>query len=177
MKANDLQFDLEAYLSATAKQKELIAEALFKNQSPFVYRLAFNLCGNSAEAEDIVQEVFIAALKGLEKFRGESQLSTWLYRITTRIAGRHLARRPKTQTLDNEVSSIPGHEQADTEVANKELVKAIAKLTLPQRSVLSLVAIEGLSHQVAAEVLGVPEGTVWSRLHSARKRLAELLNV
>ena len=166
------QFDVAAYLSSSGAKREQLAQVMFKQHYPLVYRLAYNLCGNEAEAQDIAQEVFIAALKGLAKFRAESQLSTWLYRITTRITGRHLARRARHPWVDAPVDHIADSARADADIVTKELVQAIAKLSLPLRTVLSLVAIEGLSHQVAADVLDVPVGTIWSRLHSARKQLA-----
>jgi len=173
----DEQFDLQLYHMSTTEKKEAMKKAMYIQLYPFVYRLAYNLVGNAMEAEDIAQEVFIAALKGLTKFRGESKLSTWLYRITARIAGRHLARKPNHQPLNAEVENLPNREQADADVINEELVQAIAKLSLSQRTVLSLVVIEGLSHQATAEVLGVPIGTIWSRLHSARKQLATNLKI
>lgn len=169
------KFDLQLYLNSSAAEREQMMAVLFRQYYPFVQRLAFSLCGHSCEAQDIAQEVFIAAIKGLDKFRGESQLSTWLYRITTRIAGRHLARGARHQVGDDELDDLPGLGKADADLNTRELVRAITKLPLPQRTVLSLVAIEGVSHQVAADVLGVPVGTIWSRLHSARKRLAEVL--
>ncbi|NQZ07860.1 MAG: RNA polymerase sigma factor [Algicola sp.] len=169
----DTQFDLQRYLSSTVAERERMMEALFKQYYPFVYRLAFSLCGHVTEAQDVTQEVFIAAMQGLAKFRGESQLSTWLYRITTRIAGRHLARRSKHQGEDDAIEFVASREQADSEVVTSQLIRAISKLSLPMRTVLSLVAIEGVSHQVAADVLGVPVGTIWSRLYAARKKLAE----
>jgi RNA polymerase sigma-70 factor (ECF subfamily) len=169
----DKKFDLQRYLSSTAAERERMMEALFKQYYPFVYRLAFSLCGHSMEAQDITQEVFIAAMKGLAKFRGESLLSTWLYRITTRVAGRHLARRSRHQGEDECIEQVASRDKADADVVTNQLIEAISKLSLPLRTVLSLVSIEGVSHQVAADVLGVPVGTIWSRLHTARKQLAE----
>ena len=166
------QFDIALYHTGSAAQRQAMMEQVFKQHHPTVYRLAYGLCGNATEAEDIAQEVFIAALKGLANFKGESQLGTWLYRITTRVAGRHMARRSRHQSQGDEIDELPNHDRADADIIAKELIHAIAHLSLPLRTVLSLVAIEGLSHQVAADVLGVPVGTIWSRLHSARKQLA-----
>ena len=169
------QFDLKLYQNSDATEREKMIEGMFKIQYPFVYRLSYTLCGNADEAEDIAQEVFIAAIKGLVKFRGDSQLRTWLYRITTRISGRHLARKSKQQMVVVELEDIANCDKAESEIEFNELVHAIGKLSLPLRTVLSLVAIEGLSHQLAADVLGVPIGTIWSRLHKARKQLADNL--
>ena len=166
------QFDIELYRSSSSAQRQEIMEQVFVQQHPSVYRLAYSLCGSATEAEDIAQEVFIAAFRGLANFKGESQLGTWLYRITTRVAGRHMARRSRHQPHSDEIEELPNVDRADADIVANELLQAIAHLSLPLRTVLSLVSIEGLSHQVAADVLGVPVGTIWSRLHSARKQLA-----
>jgi RNA polymerase sigma-70 factor (ECF subfamily) len=92
-----------------------------------------------------------------------------------RIAGRHAAKRCKHAGPEFDFDALPGAETADSAVSLTELVKALGALSLESRAVLSLVAIEGLSHQAAADVLGVPVGTVWSRLHAARRQLAETL--
>lgn len=168
-------FDIKLFLKCNNAERERMTQVVFEQHYPAVYRLAYHLSGSETEAQDIAQEVFIAALKSLAKFKGESQLSTWLYRITTRITGRHLARNNRFSWTDNSIDHIADDSQADTDIVAKELLQAITKLPLPLRTVLSLVAIEGLSHQVAAEVLDVPVGTIWSRLHNARKQLTQHL--
>ena len=168
----DKQFNLQLYLNSSIAERDKMMESIYRLQYPYVYRLAYSLCGNATEAEDIAQEVFIAAFNGLTKFRAESRLSTWLYRITTRISGRHLARRSRHKAMNGQIEDLSNSDRADAEVITKELLHAIEKISLPLRMVLSLVAIEGLSHQDAAEILGVPVGTIWSRLHRARKQLA-----
>ena len=76
-------------------------EALFKEYYAFVFRLAFTLVGSSSEAEDITQEVFIAVLRSLARFKGEAKISTWIYRITMRIAGRHIGKRKRTLEMNS----------------------------------------------------------------------------
>jgi len=149
--------------------------AVFREHYPYVVRLAAVMTGDVDTAKDVAQDVFIVVMKGLSAFRGESTLRTWLYRITLRIAGRHAAKRRKHASPEFDFDALPGAETADSAVSLTELVKALGALSLESRAVLSLVAIEGLSHQAAADVLGVPVGTVWSRLHAARRQLAETL--
>ena len=74
--------------------------ALFKDYA-FVFRLVFTLVGSSSEAEDITQEVFIAVLRSLARFKGEAKISTWIYRITMRIAGRHIGKRKRTLEMNS----------------------------------------------------------------------------
>lgn len=113
--------------------------------------------------------------RALPSFRGESRLSTWIYRIAIRAALEHRARRRSTEPLDPE---LPGPSEEDELMARdraRRLLLAMEKLSVEHRTVLSLFAVEGLSHKEIAEILGVPEGTVWSRLNGARRRLtAEL---
>ena len=150
-------------------------EAIFKRFHPRVCRLAFALCGHPTEAEDIAQEVFVAVLRGIDGFRGEAELGTWIYRITTRVAGRHVARRGRVMTHVIDTEGFAGGSDAETDAQLAELAAAMDTLSIPLRTVLSLVAIEGLSHEAVADVLGVPVGTVWSRLYNARRQLAEAM--
>lgn len=137
-----------------------------------VLSLCLHLTGRRADAEDVLQDVFLAVHRALPHFRGESRLSTWIYRIAIRAALEHRARRRPSEPLDPE---LPGPSQEDDLVARdraRRLLQAMAALSAEHRTVLSLFAVEGLSHREIAEILGVPEGTVWSRLNLARKRLA-----
>jgi RNA polymerase sigma-70 factor, ECF subfamily len=150
-------------------------EQLFREHYPYVVRLAASVSGDAEMARDIAQEVFIAAHLGLRTFRGEAAPRTWLYRITLRVAGRHAVRHRRHAGSALNLDELAGGETADSTAALTELVTALGKLSLASRTVLSLVAIEGLAHEEAAEVLGIPVGTVWSRLHAARRELAQAM--
>ena len=144
---------------------------LFREHYPRVLRHAHSLCGHPDDAQDIAQEVFIGVMKNLSGFRGDSDIATWIYRITTRVAGRHLARR--SRLADPPPRGEPALANgAEETVLRDELARGLQQLSLPQRTIVSLICIEGLSHQTVADVLGIPIGTVWSRLHAARTKLA-----
>jgi RNA polymerase sigma-70 factor (ECF subfamily) len=145
--------------------------AVFRAHYPYALRLAASLTGDREQAKDIAQDVFLAVFKGLEGFRGDSQLRTWIYQITLRTAGRHLSRLEKHACQAMELDDLPGIASAEDAAELVELVVALRRLPLDSRTVLSLVAIEGLSHQAVADVLGVPVGTIGSRLHTARRQL------
>jgi len=149
--------------------------SVFREHYPYVVRLAASLTGDVDLAKDVAQDVFVAVFKGLPKFRGESSLKTWIYQITLRTAGRHSVKKRKQPDTGLALDELRGGEQADSAAALAELVAALDSLPLEARTVLALVAIEGLSHEAAAEVLGVPVGTVWSRLHAVRRRLESAL--
>jgi len=140
-----------------------------------VYALCRHLVGNAADAQDAAQETFLAVAGALPGFRGEASVKTWVHRIAIRCA---LKIRAKSRRAPEPLpaAELPG--ERDPRVDSERswaLARAMAELSFEQRAVISLFAIEGLTHAEIAEVLGVPEGTVWSRLHAARKRLAALL--
>lgn len=151
--------------------------SVFREHYPYVVRLAASLTGDVDLAKDVAQDVFVAVFRGLPKFRGESSLKTWIYQITLRTAGRHSVKRRRQPAtgLALDFDELRGGETADSAAMLAELVAALDALPLDARTVLALVAIEGLSHEAAAEVLGVPVGTVWSRLHAARRKLESAL--
>jgi RNA polymerase sigma-70 factor (ECF subfamily) len=151
---------------------------VFREHYPYVVRLAARVTGDAELAKDIAQDVFVAVFRSLPKFRGESSLRTWIYQITLRTAGRHSVRRKKQPAtgLDLHFEQIHGGESADGTVTLTELAAAFDRLSLEARILLSLVAIEGLSHEEAADVLGVPVGTVGSRLHNARRKLVAAMS-
>ena len=145
-------------------------EQVFAEQYASVYRLALSMAGNPSDAEDISQEVFMAVLKALPKFRGEAKIGTWVYRIAIRIGTRWLARRPDFATAQREATV------KNDPALPLDLLRALSQLPVNDRVILGLVGIEGLSHREAAQTLGIPEGTVASRLHHARSRLERRLN-
>ena len=152
----------------SALRHSLDADQVFREYYDQVYRLGLSMSGNSADAQDIAQESFLAIFAGLARFRGDAALSTWIYRITVRSGTRWLARKGTT-------AERPKREAASSQALPLDLMKALGQLPPASRMVIALVSIEGLSHQEAGEVLGIATGTVASRLHHARARLATLL--
>jgi RNA polymerase sigma-70 factor (ECF subfamily) len=144
--------------------------------------VALRLVGNAADAEDLLQEIFLAAHRKLDTFRGESALGTWLYRLATNLCLDHLRSRSGrsrqvTDALDDEAglmdtSSVTLAEQT---VTRMDLERALARLPEGCRAAFVLHDIEGLEHREVAEVLGVAEGTSKSQVHKARLKLRVLL--
>jgi RNA polymerase sigma-70 factor (ECF subfamily) len=169
----------EAELLARARaggDRHAAFDPLFRALREPVLALCLHLCGNRADAEDAVQEVFLAVHRALPAFRGEARLTTWVYRIAIRAALRAKARRRPSEPLDPETPGGGGEAAMATRDDARRLVAAMARLSAEHRAVLSLFALEGLGHRAIADILGIPEGTVWSRLHAARKRLAAELD-
>jgi RNA polymerase sigma-70 factor, ECF subfamily len=143
-----------------------------------LFRLSVSLIGNSSDAEDVVQETFAGAFKGLRQFEGRASVKTWLTRILFTQAAkwrRDRRRRRDTRPIepDEAQASVPG-QTAGVE-ARIDLHAALARLSDEHREVLMLREFEGMAYEEMAEVLGVPRGTVESRLHRARGELREKL--
>lgn len=137
-----------------------------------VFAVCFHVTGNAADADDALQETFLAVHAALPKFRGESRLSTWVHRIAIRSSIRVRARRRPAADVHEVDPPARGPDSVETRELGERISAAMNRLSAEHRVVISLFAVDELSHAQIAEILGVPEGTVWSRLHAARKRLA-----
>ena len=139
--------------------------------------LAFRTLGDPDLLDDAIQEVAVKAFVGLPHFRGECAVGTWLFQITYRTClnlqrGRgRVVPLPDVELLADDASADP----AESVLLHIELAAALASLTAAQRAAVFLILEEGLDYQAAARVLGVPPGTVASRLSAARAALARCL--
>ena len=144
-------------------------------------RSAYLLCGNATEAQDLVQETFLQALKSAHRFRGESAVYTWLHGILLNVS-RHHRRRQKRLVLDENIAletSIdvdgPGEAEADREFRATRLTRALQTLSPEHREVIVLRFYENRKiHEIAAQT-GVSAGTIKSRLHYALRCLEKLV--
>ena len=150
---------------------------LYDRYAQPVFRFVSALGVPPDEREDAAQDVFVAVYRGLRQFRGEAQLSTWIYRIAARHAS-HLGRRRRMRSF---LSILPWHEtepepQPDPAEKASELRlldRLLDKLSPKKRMVLVLFEIEGLGVNEIANVMGCPANTVWSRLRHARAELVK----
>lgn len=150
-----------------------------------VYGLALRMCGNPEDAADAAQEAFLAAWKGLPRFRGEAGFSTWLYRLTSNAAIDHL-RRVKRQrgevSLDgggpglDAVDDAPSPQaQAEETELREAVAEGLSMLSEDHRQALLLRELRGLSYEEIASELRVDLGTVKSRISWARGSLRKIL--
>jgi RNA polymerase sigma-70 factor (ECF subfamily) len=162
--------------AAPDRSRDAAFGELFTEYRARVFALCFHLVGHAADAEDALQETFFAVHRGLPGFRGEAHLSTWIYRIALRVALRVKSRRPKHEANDRgNPAAEPAVTPEDPVIARErraDLTAALGRLPAEQQTVLSLFAVEGIPQKEIAAILGIPEGTVWSRLSAARRRLA-----
>jgi RNA polymerase sigma-70 factor, ECF subfamily len=151
--------------------------ALYDRYSQPVFRFVSSMGVPPEEREDAAQDIFVAVYRGLKQFRGEAQLSTWIYRIAARHAS-HLGRRRRMRSF---LSILPWHEPEPVpqpDAAEKAsdlrlLDRLLDKLSPKKRMVLVLFEIEGLGVNEIASLMGCPPNTVWSRLRHARAELTK----
>jgi RNA polymerase sigma-70 factor, ECF subfamily len=166
--------DILAGARGQARARAEAFDALFRALREPILALCLHLTGRRTDAEDALQDAFLAVHRGLPAFRGEARVATWVWRIALRAALQVRARRRDHDELDPETPAAGGAALEARDEARR-VQRALASLPAEPRAVLSLFAVEGLAHREIAEILGVPEGTVWSRLHGARRQLAEAL--
>ena len=147
------------------------------DHGPALYRLAYRLVGDRHEAEDLVQEAFRSAWKSRQLFRSDGGYRAWLASILRRRVADHW-RRPRPPTvLANDRNFEVEFQGSDPtqEGFTDEMQQALERLPQDLRETLLLVVVAELTHQEAADLLGIPLGTVLSRVSRARKRLRDYL--
>src|SRR5215207_2450139 len=152
-----------------------------RTHSARVYRLAFRLTGNRADAEDLTQEVFVRVFRALDTYR-PGTFEGWLHRITTNLF-LDLARRRariRFEALPEDAERVPGRERSPEQVFHDDnfdddVQRALDALPPDFRAAVVLCDIEGLSYEEIAATLGIKLGTVRSRIHRGRTLLREAL--
>jgi len=170
----------EKLIVARAQQGDPAAfEALVDMHAQYVYNLALRVVQNPAEAEDLAQEAFLRAWRGLPAFRGQSKFSTWLYRIVTNLCYNHLPRIKRelaSLVPDEEAIGLPDEYQSpEQSVLNAELRTHLHNVIegLPEsfRLLVTLRHLQGMSYKEISKVTGMPLGTVKTGLYRARQML------
>ena len=174
--ANQQEIDL---INAARQGDRWAFSELVRGHQKGATNVVYRMCGDVQLAEDAVQEAFIRAWQRLHTYKPRSSFRSWLYRIAVNAA-LDMLRRQKA-TVDIEALPIAAAGQGPEKVVEtRERAENVrqAVLALPEtsRAVLVLREYEGLSYKEIADTLGIPIGTVMSRLNYARKRLLEVLN-
>lgn len=152
---------------------------LYKLYARSMYNVSYRITGNTADAEDAVQEAFISAFRSLKNYRAEATFGAWLKRIVVNKAINILKKR-KHEWMDGVeefgvVEEEPAAEYRE-ELTVDRVRKAIEELPDGYRSVLSLYLLEGYDHQEIAEIMDITESTSKSQLNRAKARLREKLS-
>ena len=150
-------------------------QQMYDHCSDRVYALMVRIVGRQ-DADDLTQQVFLQLFHKLDQFSGQSKLETWLYRLATNEALQHLRRKKRhaMQPLVAEPSASDPNRLMESEKLQM-LEVALSRIDPELRAILSLKEEQGLSYREIAESIGIPEGTVGSRLNRARKELRDEL--
>jgi RNA polymerase sigma-70 factor (ECF subfamily) len=149
---------------------------IVRSRMDAVYRLALAIAGDDADAADITQDSFVAVWRQLPKLREAARFDAWLHRIvvnTARMAARGQRRRRVREIPDGELAAVAA--TPTTASDGQRLADALGLLSVEQRTLLALHHFEGRPIDEVAEILGIPTGTVKSRLFSARQALSAAL--
>jgi RNA polymerase sigma-70 factor (ECF subfamily) len=157
-------------------------EKIYRLYSGMVYSVAYRIVNNVPDAEEVTQDVFVAAHKGLQGFQGDSLLKTWLYRITVNRALNTIKRsrriRSNEMLFDHDVDpdNLPNNidQAVDNEAAKTKADELLSALDPDKRACLTLRAVEGLSYQEISAALGININTVRTRLKRAREALLKM---
>ena len=171
------------------KGDEAAFKEIVESSQGLVYNTALGIVQNPEDAEDVAQEVFVQLCESIRSFKGESKLSTWLYRITVSKAMDHLRKKKRKKRFAYVQSLFGANEQLiydppdfvhpgvslDNKEKAKELFKAIDQLPPKQKIAFTLNRIEGLNYQEISEIMKLTVASVESLLHRARKNLRKNL--
>jgi RNA polymerase sigma-70 factor, ECF subfamily len=174
----------QATLVTAAKDGDRAAfEELVRATYADAYTLAYRLTGDEEDARDVVQDAYLRAFRGLRRFRGDAQFSTWLYRIVANCAATALGKRSRARHEDLSDEGSFADERPDADPAllaeasslRDQVGAALEGLPPRLRAVVVLRDVYDLPHEAIAEELGITEAAAKVRLHRARRKLREQL--
>jgi RNA polymerase sigma-70 factor (ECF subfamily) len=171
----------DSLIQLIAGRDKRAMEALFERHNVRVYRFVLRLAGNASHAEDIVSEVFLEVWRRAGAFEGKSRVSTWLLAIARHKAYDARRRHAATTPLDDDMAAAIIDPADNPEMAanrgNRDALirTCLAQLSPAHREIINLVYYHERSVKEIAQIAGIPEGTVKTRMFHARRRTAELL--
>ncbi|MES2811466.1 MAG: sigma-70 family RNA polymerase sigma factor [Bacteroidota bacterium] len=147
---------------------------IYSNYSQKVHRLCLGYTGDSMQADDLLQEVFIKVWENLEKFRGESQVSTWIYRITVNTCLLYLRNAKKTTKVDIEKTVLKISEDTDEKENQIQLLyKCISELPEADRLIITLL-LEEVPYAEIASITDISEGNLRVKIHRIKQQLSTI---
>jgi RNA polymerase sigma factor (sigma-70 family) len=154
---------------------------LYRRHSRGLFGFLLRLCGDRGTAEEVLQDTLLAVWRSAAGYQRRSAPRTWLYGVARRQAHNRLRTRAPDQVswdgVPDPATTTPGPEETALARAEAtEVTRALATLALPQREILVLTFLDDLTQSEVATILGIPVGTVKSRLHHARRALAQALS-
>ena len=192
MQAPQAHIEAEQNPAVNVRDRELgeFQDAVAR-QLPWLYRRAYRYVGDPHDAEDAIQDALLSAYKHLDQFKGEAKMTTWLTTIVTNCAVTQLRRRPRVSqvSLDEQLFKDQDHSMSDrladarpsaedncisTEL-HEHIMRFLMELSPALRRTVQLRDLDGLTTSEVGRILGIPDGTVKTRISRARTRLKELM--
>ena len=180
------------YKKLDKDELDRLFEEILDKYEKRIFNMIYRMIGNYDDAVDLTQETFLRVYKSLRSFRGEANIYTWIYQIALNLCRTKIAqeRKIKVVSLDQEIETEEGEVEREvpddsmapeaiweTRNIQEAVQKAIEKLPPPYREVIILHDLQGFSYSEIANMLGTNEQAIRVRLHRARKRLKELLQL
>ena len=182
IQAMDAQEDFPSRLARLASDHRMgqpeAFEGLVRETRERIFSMLLRAVKDPGAAEDLLQETYVRAYRGLGTLKDTQACERWLYQIAGNLAKDHLRRRQVERRILQDAEAAASDE-APAEPSHEDLrgliLQAVDELPDRHREVFVLRELQGLAHAEIARTLGIPEGTVWSRLSFARKALQEML--
>ncbi len=157
--------------------KEKVFQEIFQANSKKVYHLCFGYTGDEDTANDLLQETFLKVWQNLDKFRNQSMISTWIYRIAvnTCLTWLKSEKRQAKEELTPNLIETRKEEVSEKQEQIKMLYQCISKLEENERIIITLV-LDEISYPEIAEISGISEGNLRVKIHRIKQKLTELYN-
>lgn len=161
-------------VAAARRGDQRAFETLVRAYQSDVWRLCFHLLGDASAADDATQDAFVRAYRFMHRYRGDSKFSTWLFSIARNCALDEIRRNQRRRRVTDLVEAQPERESVRADLGI-EVREAVMALPLELREPLVMIDALGQSYAEVAEAVGVPVGTIKSRVHRARETVANAL--
>lgn len=181
-----MRHDIDALVAAAQAGDRGAFDDLVRATYIDSYTLAYRLTGDEDDARDVVQEAYLRAYRGIKRFRGDAQFSTWMYRITANCATTFLGKRSRNRhdeltddvVTDDPATTVDPEASLDAAASRDRLHEALRRLPPRLRAVVVLRDVYDLPHESIAAELGITETAAKVRLHRARRKLrADLVSL
>jgi len=159
------------------KTKEQLFKELFTENSRVIYHLCYGYTGDSNSANDLMQETFIKVWQNLDRFKNQSQISTWIYRIgiNTCLSYLRVEKRKITDEISDYVIETTAEPVSDKNEQIEQLYKSIAQLEESERIIITLV-LDEVPYPEIAEISGITEGNLRVKIHRIKHKLTDIYN-
>jgi RNA polymerase sigma-70 factor (ECF subfamily) len=162
-----------------SRRDALDLDAIFRAHANFIWLSLQRLGVQHADLDDVAQDVFVIVHRRLDRFDGSSLLTTWLFGICLRVAANYRRKRRflllPTGIIDDAALATDPHQDLARREAQRHLERILARMDVAKRAVFVMFEWEGISCDEIARTMGVPVGTVFSRLHAARREFNKTL--